>query len=81
MKQFKHLGAYGLIIKDEKIVEMYWQRTEKAIEETEKKYGRFCNCPIPSAQESEIPHVNAYGKTRKTRSKGRGFRKSRHKNR
>ena len=27
---------------DEKIVEMYWQRKEKAIEETEKKYGKYC---------------------------------------
>ncbi len=27
---------------DEKIVDLYWARSEKAIEETEKKYGRYC---------------------------------------
>lgn len=26
---------------DEKIVELYWQRSEKAIEETDKAYGRY----------------------------------------
>ena len=26
---------------DERIVELYWQRSEKAIEETDKAYGRY----------------------------------------
>ena len=27
---------------DEKIIEMYFDRNQKAVEETEKKYGRYC---------------------------------------
>ena len=27
---------------DEKIIELYWQRSEQAIPETEKKYGSYC---------------------------------------
>ena len=30
-------------MKDEKIVEMFWERDENAIRETEKKYGAFCH--------------------------------------
>ena len=29
------------IIADEQIIELYWQREESAIEETNKKYGQF----------------------------------------
>ena len=29
------------IFADEQIIEMYWQREEKAIQETDKKYGQF----------------------------------------
>ena len=29
------------IIADEQIIELYWQREEKAIQETDKKYGQF----------------------------------------
>ena len=29
-------------MEDEKIVEMYWARSEDAIKETEKKYGSYC---------------------------------------
>lgn len=29
------------IISDEEIIEMYWQREEKAIEHTDEKYGKF----------------------------------------
>ncbi len=28
---------------DKQIVELYWQRSESAIDETEKKYGRYCH--------------------------------------
>ncbi len=28
---------------DKQIVELYWQRSESAINETEKKYGRYCH--------------------------------------
>ena len=28
---------------DRKIVELYWQRSESAIDQTQKKYGRYCN--------------------------------------
>ena len=27
---------------DQKIVDLYWQRSEKAIEETDSKYGGYC---------------------------------------
>lgn len=27
---------------DKQIVELYWERSEKAIDETKKKYGRYC---------------------------------------
>lgn len=30
-------------MKDERIVEMFWERDENAIRETEKKYGNFCH--------------------------------------
>ena len=29
-------------VNDKEIVELYWKRIEVAIEETERKYGRFC---------------------------------------
>ena len=29
------------VIADEQIIELYWQREEKAIQETDKKYGQF----------------------------------------
>ena len=33
-------------MKDEKIVEMFWERDENAIRETEKKYGELCRYVI-----------------------------------
>ena len=30
-------------MEDEKIVEMYWERNESAIQETESKYGKYCH--------------------------------------
>ena len=29
-------------MEDNRIVELYWQRDERAISETEKKYGSYC---------------------------------------
>jgi hypothetical protein len=29
-------------MKDEQILDLYWKRSEMAISETEKKYGRYC---------------------------------------
>ena len=29
------------VIADEQIIELYWQRNENAIQETDKKYGKF----------------------------------------
>ncbi len=29
-------------MEDTQIVELYWQRSERAIEETDRKYGRYC---------------------------------------
>lgn len=31
-------------MKDEQIVDLYWERSESAIEESSKKYGRYCRC-------------------------------------
>ena len=28
---------------DSRIIELYWQRSENAITETDKKYGAYCN--------------------------------------
>ncbi|MDD4773913.1 MAG: RNA polymerase subunit sigma-70, partial [Eubacteriales bacterium] len=28
---------------DKQIVDLYWERSEAAISETAKKYGRYCN--------------------------------------
>lgn len=28
---------------DKKIIDLYWKRSESAISETDKKYGRYCN--------------------------------------
>lgn len=30
-------------MEDNEIIELYWTRSENAIEETQKKYGRYCN--------------------------------------
>ena len=30
-------------MKDSEIVNLYWERSEQAVEETEKKYGRYCH--------------------------------------
>ena len=30
-------------MEDQKIVELYWERSEAAISETQKKYGRYCH--------------------------------------
>ena len=30
-------------MEDQKIVELYWERSESALEETRKKYGRYCH--------------------------------------
>ncbi|MBQ2385535.1 MAG: RNA polymerase subunit sigma-70, partial [Clostridia bacterium] len=30
-------------MEDKQIVELYWDRSEVAIEETDKKYGRYCH--------------------------------------
>lgn len=29
---------------DRRIVDLYWERSEKAISETSKKYGKYCSC-------------------------------------
>lgn len=30
-------------MEDNRIIELYWERNEKAIKETDKKYGKYCN--------------------------------------
>ena len=30
-------------MEDSRIIELYWQRSENAITETDKKYGAYCN--------------------------------------
>lgn len=31
-------------MEDSAIVELYWQRSDRAISETQQKYGRYCHC-------------------------------------
>jgi len=31
-------------VEDKKIVELYWERSETAIVETQKRYGGYCHC-------------------------------------
>lgn len=46
---------------DDKIVELFWQRAESAIRETEKKYARYikyiskpsCCCTVESSRPSQ----------------------------
>ena len=33
----------GLKMEDKQIVDLYWERSEDAIVETDKKYGRYCH--------------------------------------
>ena len=35
------LMGQNAIIADEQIIELYWQREERAIQETDKKHGQF----------------------------------------
>lgn len=37
----KRTDKHPLSLSDETIIEMYWQREEKAIKETDRKYGQF----------------------------------------
>ena len=30
-------------MEDNQIIELYWSRSEKAIAETDKKYGKYCD--------------------------------------
>ena len=41
MDQYKVYYQGGLPMQDERIVDLYWQRNEAAIRETEQKYGRY----------------------------------------
>ena len=34
----------GKNVDDKQIIELYFERNEQAVRETEKKYGRFCHC-------------------------------------
>ena len=36
------IGEGGVQMEDESIVNLYWQRSPKAIEETDRKYGSYC---------------------------------------
>ena len=29
-------------MEDKEIIDLYWQRSDRAIEETDRKYGRYC---------------------------------------
>ena len=37
----KRIQEYNNLITDEQIIELYWQRNEAAIQETDKKYGKL----------------------------------------
>lgn len=54
-------------MEDPQIIELYWQRSEDAIIETDKKYGRYCRTIsfniLRSAEDSEECVNDAYLKT------------------
>ena len=39
-------------MKDTEIVELYWQRSERAVEESERKYGAYCRAVAYNILES-----------------------------
>ena len=39
---------------DEQIIELFWERDENAIKETDKKYGRYCSAVSMSILQSEL---------------------------
>ncbi len=48
-------------MEDEKIVDLFWQRSDRAIAETERKYGRYCRtiaCHICGMEEDAEECVN-----------------------
>jgi len=53
-------------MEDVQIIDLYWQRSESAIAETDKKYGRFCHKLamniLHSFQDSEECVSDTYGK-------------------
>ncbi len=54
-------------MEDEKIVALYWERSEAAIEETQRKYGRYCRSIafriLRSEEDAEECESDAYLKT------------------
>ncbi|MBQ1648598.1 MAG: hypothetical protein II047_09140, partial [Bacteroidales bacterium] len=51
----------GASMEDERIVELYWERSESAISETETKYGRYLKTVavnILSNEEDSLECVN-----------------------
>ena len=51
-------------MEDEKIIDLYWDRSEQAIEETQKKYGQYClyiaNQVLHSQEDAEECVNDAY---------------------
>jgi len=51
-------------VEDEKIIDLYWNRSEMAIEETQKKYGQYClyiaNQVLHSSEDAEECVNDAY---------------------
>lgn len=43
MKAFLQQRKRGIAMTDEKIIDLYWARSETAISETENKYGNLCS--------------------------------------
>ena len=48
------------MLDDKEIVDLYWERSERAITETDKKYGRYCHYiayQILADNEDEVIHI------------------------
>ena len=43
-------------MEDEKIVDLFWQRSDRAIAETDRKYGRYCHTIADCAVCVSRPH-------------------------
>lgn len=43
MKKFPSIKMKEVKMEDDEIIELYWERNEIAIPETDKKYGQYCS--------------------------------------
>lgn len=52
-------------MEDERIIDLYWQRSQEAISRTDEKYGRLCtkislNILFQGERPQHLPHGNSH---------------------